>query len=40
LILDIDPEEFRRGRSARDCWVLISGKHEDRHAAFDRETHR
>jgi hypothetical protein len=35
LLIDTDPDEFRRGRNARDCVVRIPGKHRNREDAYE-----
>jgi hypothetical protein len=29
LMIDVHPEDFAKGRAARQCWVRIPGKHRD-----------
>jgi hypothetical protein len=35
LMIDVHPADLAKGRTARQCWVRIAGKHRSRTAAWD-----
>lgn len=35
IMIDIDPDDHRRGREAQGCFVNIPGRHGDKDAAWE-----